>query len=169
MGKVYLVNSIVAKNNALANVNDIFAQGALDASHCLVGDGSGSSLTNGNGGNIVGDFQNPVDPLFIECVPPDDSLGGDLRLLYCSPARNAGTNDSLDISDTLDLDSNPRITDMTVDMGAFETRGVGFGQLCLHLSQPCFQPAVVHDGDAVVVPAVGIAPDEAMLFQRRLG
>lgn len=48
-----------------------------------------------------------------------DTLNGDFRVAACSPAINAGTNESLEGILT-DLDGNPRILDSLVDMGAYE-------------------------------------------------
>jgi hypothetical protein len=62
-----------------------------------------------------------TDPLF------EDTANGDYRLSYCSPAIDAGSNafyspDSLpDLSAiTMDLDSNPRIYNGIIDLGAYE-------------------------------------------------
>jgi hypothetical protein len=47
-----------------------------------------------------------------------DRAGGDLRLQSTSPCINAGNNAF--VTWTYDLDSNPRISGGTVDMGAYE-------------------------------------------------
>ena len=50
-----------------------------------------------------------------------------LGCLPCSPAINAGINDSLDLAtDTIDINGNPRIVQTTVDMGAYELQGILF-------------------------------------------
>ncbi len=54
-----------------------------------------------------------ADPLF------HNAAGLDFRLATNSPCINAGTNYT-GITDTLDLDGNPRIQQGTVDMGAYE-------------------------------------------------
>ena len=61
-----------------------------------------------------------LDPLFI--LQPTPALGstGDLRLLGCSPAVNAGSNAALPAGVTADLGSFTRIANGTVDMGAYE-------------------------------------------------
>jgi Secretion system C-terminal sorting domain len=67
---------------------------------------TGSGATTDGGGNIV------ADPLFVNPVSHD------FNLTSSSPAINAGTNSAVTASN--DLAGNPRISDDTVDMGAFE-------------------------------------------------
>ena len=70
------------------------------------------------GGFAAGTNILDVDPLFV------DAANGDLRLLVCSPAIDAGDDMAVPDSITTDLDGNPRIFDATganaVDMGAYE-------------------------------------------------
>lgn len=54
-----------------------------------------------------------VDPNFVNAV------GGNLRLLGGSPCVNAGDNSV--VTESVDLDGNPRIVNGTVDMGAYES------------------------------------------------
>jgi hypothetical protein len=54
------------------------------------------------------------DPLFV------DPLNGDFSLQPASPCINAGNNDSLTTTNTTDLDGNPRISGVAVDVGAYE-------------------------------------------------
>jgi hypothetical protein len=136
-------NSIIAKNTA-TDGSDMFTDGtsAVNASHSLIGDDSDSSFPSGNG-NIVGTSGSPVDPLFIEDVPTAPSSGGDLRLQSCSPAINAGLNDSLGMNDTLDLFGNPRIAYDTVDMGAFEYPDPAPTDTSFYTDCPCLDTLVI--------------------------
>lgn len=88
-------------------------------------DSGGSGLGWDSALGIDGGFNIDSDPLFL------DASIGDLHLLPYSPAINAGDN-SL-ITTATDLDGNPRIFDITVDMGAYEstyerTFGVIYGK-----------------------------------------
>ena len=53
--------------NVASTGSDIYLyDGLLYGSHNLIGDGSGqTSLVNGEDGNIVGTYVNPIDPLFV--------------------------------------------------------------------------------------------------------
>lgn len=64
-----------------------------------------------------------VDPMFVDADGPDDVAGtadDNLRLLAGSPCIDAGDNAALPPSVVTDLDGNPRIVGMGVDMGAYE-------------------------------------------------
>lgn len=71
-------------------------------------------------GGYTGTANLNVDPRFN--VQASIGLGqlGDLRLLVCSPARNAGRNEALPAGITTDLAGLNRIWQTTVDMGAYE-------------------------------------------------
>jgi predicted outer membrane repeat protein len=108
-------------------------------------------------GGHAGDGNLDEDPLFI------DATNGDLHLLACSPAINAGVNDSIPAGITTDLDSNMRIYEITVDMGAYEytdsvccnlvnttaNQGAGSLELTLDCTLPGdtvrFHPAMTND------------------------
>ncbi len=76
-----------------------------------------------------------ADPLFVRnpndggdgwgddpCTPADESANddyGDLHLADGSPCIDAGDNNAI-IANPLDLDGNPRISNVVVDMGAYE-------------------------------------------------
>ena len=60
-----------------------------------------------------GDGNVAVDPLFA------DFSAGNLRLLSNSPCIEAGTNENLTL-DAMDLDGNPRLNRLRVDLGAYE-------------------------------------------------
>jgi hypothetical protein len=66
-------------------------------------------------GSSTGDL---LDPLFV------NRAGGDYRLLSASPAVDTGQDSAVRPGDT-DLDGNPRIQGLRVDMGAYESRGIG--------------------------------------------
>jgi uncharacterized repeat protein (TIGR01451 family) len=74
------------------------------------------SLGIDGGGNLDADpeFREPVDPY----DPPRAT--GDVRLLWFSPAVDAGNNDLVPAGVSTDLDGKPRIAHGRVDMGAHE-------------------------------------------------
>ena len=80
--------------------------------------GTWNSHTGQDGGGNI-----DTDPFFKTPIDPSDSpqLGGDFRVLPCSPIINAGdTTDVLSLINPLDLDGNPRVKDDNVDMGPYE-------------------------------------------------
>ena len=88
--------------------------------------------SGGSGGSWVSSFGTDggnnidIDPMFV------DASTGDLRLLSCSPALDAG-NDAANTT-TTDLDNNPRLYEaisggQLVDMGAYEFQGT-FAPCC---------------------------------------
>ena len=68
------------------------------------------------------------DPLF------QDTALNDLRLLPCSPAIDAGLNDSVPNKLTLDWWCNPRMSNDSVDIGAYEYPGKTDGFSKLHVA-----------------------------------
>jgi parallel beta-helix repeat protein len=65
-----------------------------------------------------------ADPLFVDADGADDVIGtkdDNLRLLPDSPCIDAGDNSAVPTSVLTDLDGNPRVTNGTVDMGAYES------------------------------------------------
>ena len=70
-----------------------------------------SSCTTPNPG---GTGNTATNPLFV------DAVGGNYRLNFGSPCRDAGNNAY--VQGTADLDGNPRIANGTVDMGAYEVQ-----------------------------------------------
>jgi hypothetical protein len=89
---------IYTDNNSLIEVRSSNVQGGLSAD---VIDG---------GGNL------DVDPLFV------DAPNGNFRLSGSSPLKDQGSNA---YASGLDLDGNPRIANVTVDMGAYENQCAG--------------------------------------------
>jgi predicted outer membrane repeat protein len=102
---------------------------------------SGSSLANGGGASasffyslfqgffppgpgVLNGFGTTNNPNFINPIDPSQAptMDGDYRVRIGSPIINKGVNDSLSISDTLDVAGGLRIFSDTVDIGAYEFR-----------------------------------------------
>jgi hypothetical protein len=110
----------------------------LTVTNCILW-GNSSELGNGSGNPVVtysivqqssgvypGTGNLNVDPIFVSQPPIGLGSSGDLRLLECSPAIDAG-NDSAN-STSEDLDGNDRTFEAipgtpTIDMGAYEFQG----------------------------------------------
>jgi CSLREA domain-containing protein len=90
-GSLRLVNSLVAQNGAPTGADVLQVAGAsLSARFSLIGDGSGSGITNTNG-NQVGTSGSPIDPK----IGPLANNGGPTRthaLLAGSPAIDAASS-----------------------------------------------------------------------------
>ncbi|MFN8349190.1 MAG: choice-of-anchor Q domain-containing protein [Spirosomataceae bacterium] len=80
----------------------------------------------------VGNFFGTEDPLFVNQPSIGLGTGGNLRLLPCSPAVNAGNN-AYNSADT-DLDGKLRIFGGTVDMGAYEYQGNAVSGTRIHVN-----------------------------------
>jgi hypothetical protein len=94
-----LINCIIW-NNTADGVSDNWFASSPDFAYCCT-----TPLPGGTGNSSD-------DPLFA------DGLAGHYRLLPQSPCLNAGYNDS--VTTETDLDGNARISDGTVDLGAYE-------------------------------------------------
>ncbi|MDR3705833.1 MAG: choice-of-anchor Q domain-containing protein [Paludibacteraceae bacterium] len=101
---IRLYNSIVTNNNATQDIyNDSI--GTITANNNLIGTSNVALSANGNILN--------TDPLFVG--------NGDFSLQKSSPAINAGDNSFIDTSlINIDLANNRRISDKTIDLGAYE-------------------------------------------------
>jgi len=77
-------------------------------------------------GGFTGTGNYDLDPIFVSPQSPGSAptTSGDYRLQACSPAINAGNNDSIPAGITKDLDSLDRIRYSTVDMGAYEMQDI---------------------------------------------
>ena len=84
----------------------------LTFSYCLVENISKADLDNSSSGS--GNNLNPSDPLFVSAQ--------DLRLQPDSPAIGAGN--SLANTETFDLDGNPRLVPIAIDLGAYESQQI---------------------------------------------
>jgi len=120
-GTCTLRNTIVGRNSARNSGPDVYwYTGRLSGFNNLIGDGSGQhSLVNGSNGNVVGTSASPIDPQFVNMAGIDWTTW-DLHLQATSPAVNAGDNAWIPAGVTIDITGGPRITNGTVDMGAYE-------------------------------------------------
>ncbi len=121
-GTLNLQNTIVATNIAATDtdfLNQAFSNNALNN---LIGDGTGSNISNGSNGNQVGTTQSPIDPRLL----PLGNYGGPTptMALHFSPAVDAGTNQGLQT--TTDQRGYPRVYNGTVDIGAYESQPFHF-------------------------------------------
>lgn len=114
-----LRNSLVAQNTAPAGPDILASQsdlGVIFASFSLIGNGSGSSLTDGENGNQVGSASAPIDPR----LGPLALNGGPTRthaLLAGSPAINAASSDDCTATDQRGV-SRPQ--GPACDIGSYE-------------------------------------------------
>ncbi|MFZ1529690.1 MAG: choice-of-anchor Q domain-containing protein [Ferruginibacter sp.] len=113
---IYTLSPLYVTNSIILGYRSIPA-GISSVSFCCIYPGGHSGL-----GNI------DLDPRFLflpsPVIPPFPTISGDYRLQPCSPAINAGNNDSIPVGITIDLDSLNRIMFGTVDMGAYEKQDV---------------------------------------------
>jgi hypothetical protein len=124
-GQTVLFNSIVAQNTGSPDLDGFFNN---TSSNNLVGAGTGGVL-NGINNNIVGDSNNPIDPL----LGPLQNNGGTTpthALLPDSPALDVGNNVATNLrnfftSPPTDQRGLPRISNGIVDLGAYELQVAG--------------------------------------------
>ena len=125
-GTLNLVNSIVAKNIDTEGSPNIFNSGNLSGMHNLIGDGSGQvDIVHDQDGNQVGTNAQFIDPMFVNDVPANDSLGGNFQLLCGSVALDSGTVDTTGLMlGQVDFNGNNRIFGINIDIGALELQNV---------------------------------------------
>src|SRR5262249_39641297 len=115
-GGAALTNTIVATNTAVTHADiDGSISGATIFN--LIGDGTGSNISNGDLGNQVGTTAAPINPR----LAPLANYGGPtptMALLALSPAIDAG--DTLVVTTGTDQRGYARVFNGTVDIGAFE-------------------------------------------------
>jgi hypothetical protein len=112
-----LVNSILAGDIVANEAPELFPEmGSLSVSYCLIGDGTGSSVTNGVSGNLVGTPAAPIDALL---GPPGDYGGPTptMPLTRGSPAIDVGGTTTF----TTDQRGFPRVVGLAPDIGAYES------------------------------------------------
>ncbi|MGB3637584.1 MAG: DUF4347 domain-containing protein, partial [Rivularia sp. (in: cyanobacteria)] len=132
VGVLTVSNSIIAGNAGNDDISNQFTvtlgipftfTGITNSNgNNLIGNGEGTSFTNGANGDIVGDSTNPIDAK-LGTLQDNGGLTQTHALLNGSPAVNAGSNSSI-AEDTFDLDGDSNTTDLP-----FEQRGVGFERI----------------------------------------
>lgn len=111
-----LINSIIYGNNSAISNNS----STTNISYSLVQDFNGSSSGNIDvAGNLYGTTNNP---LFIYEINPNlaPTLEGNFKVNLISPVINVGTTVSENTISSVDLSGNTRISDGTIDLGAYE-------------------------------------------------
>ena len=122
-GPMTINNSIIAKNTSTfcCPVDIRNDAGPITFGTNLVGDVDGTSLIAD--GILLGSTAMPVDPLFVMDAMAPPTISGDFHLQDMSPALNAGVNGNVPPPpfDLTDIEGNPRISESTVDLGAYES------------------------------------------------
>gem|GEM_PF-918063 len=114
-----VTNTILAGNTA-ANGLWPDAGGSFTGTYNLIGNGAGTSLTNGVNGNIVGSAASPVNPL----LGPLANNGGPTQTMLPggnSPALAAGSTSGAPATDQRGF---PRVVHGVMDIGAVQLQGV---------------------------------------------
>lgn len=113
-----------------------FGNGTFDVKH---------SITQGQAwifNSFVPAANIDADPQFVNAPACTTApfTNGDYHITYCSPAVNSGSNSYLSSTQTTDMDSKPRISGGTVDMGIYEL------------------PVAVPDNNGIVYVNINAAP-----------
>jgi hypothetical protein len=133
-GTMTLTNTLIAQNMLTAGTRGLpfgfpgiasgpDVSGSVSSSdHDLVGDGTGSNLSNGVNGNQVGTPASPISPL----IGPLQDNGGPtqtMALLPGSPALDAGDSTALGLPATDQRGPGfPRVVNGQMDIGAYQTQ-----------------------------------------------
>jgi hypothetical protein len=129
LGSVTVTNCSFSGNAGNGITSD---KNSATLTNCIVWGNSGGEIV-GNGltvtysvvkGGFDGTGNTNRDPLFV------DAAHGNFHLQPCSPAIDSGENSAVPAGVTTDLDGNPRITNGTVDMGAYELSTNLVGTCC---------------------------------------
>ena len=110
-------------NNAGPNSIGLIGGNVMNSSHSIIeGNADLYYLNQGqtilyNSVPITGSNNRDVDPIFIQDPKSSAFEMGDLRLLNCSPALNAGSSTPIGSTDFI---GNPRVYGSKVDIGAYE-------------------------------------------------
>ena len=151
---VNLNNTIVAKNISPEGTDICLENTTYTGSHNLIGDGSEQALTNGVDGNLVGSFENPIDPLLSDWTQLDNGQWG-YYLLPGSPALDAGSTElALDPDGhplTEDIYGNARVVGSTVDIGAVE--GITSGTSAQTYVVASLENTIANDGVLTFIEA----------------
>ena len=127
---ITIQNSIVAGNTDYnGNAPDIRQSGTLTVSHSLIGDNTGTTLTEAQAVDIDGNFigSSTGGGIIVPLLGPLQNNGGPTfthALLTGSLALNSGDNTLIPL-DTLDLDGDLN----TTEQAPFDQRGVGFARI----------------------------------------
>lgn len=122
-----LDNTIIAANNAKTN-SDILGNASSSSSNNIIGNSEGTNIANGVNGNQAGTALAPLDAGFVTLPKAGadavwgttDDIKGDYYLKANSIAVNSGNNSAISADYEFDINGNTRVTDSTVDIGAYE-------------------------------------------------
>jgi hypothetical protein len=109
-------------------VSDLSGQ-FVSVGHNLIGQNTGSGLTNGLNDDLAGSVNVPLDPM-LGNLTNNGGFAPTLNLLPMSPAIDAGDDSVLNLPDNLlDERGEPRLSGAHVDIGAVEYNGFNNGVL----------------------------------------
>ena len=188
-----MINCTFSKNQApeggaLYNIEDAGGTCEPNIVNSIIWGNGVNYLINANGASPKMTNSLYHTPFPIGTVDGGGLIGGvpffvsdsNFRLTVCSPAINAGSNDSIPAGITIDLDSNIRIFDMTVDMGAFEYQDIVPDATVLYVDststdgdglswatalaklQDALASGCLHAGDTIFVAQGSYYPDEGI-------
>jgi predicted outer membrane repeat protein len=122
-GPVNLENTIIAANTAATDTDFINQSASITAFFNLIGDGSGSNISDGVMGNQVGTTQFPINPKLAGLA----NYGGPTPTMALLPGSRAIDHGTIDnVTSLTDQRGLPRLFGPSVDVGAFEFQPLHF-------------------------------------------
>ncbi|MEZ4869538.1 MAG: choice-of-anchor Q domain-containing protein [Caldilineaceae bacterium] len=145
-----LKNVILWQNSAAEGASLFNNNANLTILNSIIEGGSGGIATEGPSA-IAYTGNSQSDPLFVQPVDPASAptSGGDLQLKPQSPAIDTGDSSALPASITTDVAGNQRVSNGTVDLGAYELQ-----QIELSLAEPEHLYGLIANLEATMQPVV---------------